>query len=152
MSEVGFYHLTRSTLEQALPRLLERVLGTGQRIVLRVGVPERLDALDRHLWTYANDSFLPHGTAADGFAELQPIWLTTGDDNPADATILVLADGAAPEPMAGYERILDLFDGNDPDALVAARERWKAAKAKGLKLTYWQQDEQGRWKKAQESG
>ena len=148
MTEVGFYHLTRSTLEQALPKLLERVLAAGQRAVLRVGPPERLDALDRHLWTYANDAFLPHGTKADGFAEDQPIWLTTGDDNPNGATVLLLADGAAPEPMTGYARVLDLFDGNDPDALAAARERWKAAKAKGMTLVYWQQDEQGRWKKA----
>lgn len=151
MTEIGFYHLTRATLEQALPNLLERVLAAGQRAVLRVGGPERLEALDRHLWTYRNDAFLAHGTKADGFAAEQPIWLTAGDDNPNGAKVLLLADGAPPEPMTGFDRVLDLFDGNDPDAVTSARERWKAAKAAGHKLVYWQQDEQGRWKKAAES-
>ena len=76
MTEIGFYHLTRSPLEQALPRLLEKVLASGQRAVLRCPDRARMEALDRALWTYGKDSFLPHGTRADGFAEAQPIFLT----------------------------------------------------------------------------
>ncbi|MDX6751871.1 DNA polymerase III subunit chi [Geminicoccaceae bacterium 1502E] len=151
MAEIGFYHLTRTTLEQALPRLLEKVLASDLRAVLRAGSAERLDLLDRHLWTYAPDSFLPHGTAADGFAEDQPVWLTTGTDRPNRAQVLLLADGADPE-IAGFERVIDLFDGNDPQAVAAARERWKARRAEGHRLVYWRQDERGRWVRQQETG
>lgn len=152
MAEVGFYHLTRTGLEDALPKLLERARSAGHRIVLRVPLQERLDALDRQLWTYANDSFLPHGGKDEGFGPMQPIWLTTGTDNPNGATVLALADGAEMAEGDAFARVLDLFDGNSEEAVAAARQRWKAAKAQGHKLVYWQQDEQGRWNRAAESG
>lgn len=151
MTEIGFYHLTRTSLEQALPRLLEKVLASDLRAVLRAGSAERLDLLDRHLWTYANDSFLPHGTAADGFVEDQPVLLTTGTERPNGATVLLLVEGADPE-IAGYERVIDLFDGNDPQAVAAARGRWRMRRAEGHKLVYWRQDERGRWERRQETG
>lgn len=151
MPEIGFYHLTRTSLEQALPRLLGKVLASGQRAVLRAGSAERLDLLDRHLWTFDPGSFLPHGTAADGFAEDQPVWLTTGTDRPNGAQVLLLVDGAGPD-VAGFERVIDLFDGNDPDAVAAARLRWKARRTEGHRLVYWRQNERGRWVRQQETG
>lgn len=150
MSEVGFYHLTRSTLEQALPRLLEKVLEAGLRAVVRCPGPERLEALDRALWTTPPDSFLPHGSAADGHAELQPIWLTTGSDRPNGAEVLVLVEDAPEDGLEDFARVLVPFDGADAAAVARARERWRAWKAAGHRLVYWQQDERGRWLKARE--
>ena len=152
MTEVGFYHLTRSPLEQALPRLLERALEAGHRCVLRAGSAERLDHLNRTLWTYSNDSFLPHGGKGDGEPARQPIWLTLEVHNPNGASVLVLVDAAADDDLAGYARCLELFDGNDADQLDAARQRWKAVLAAGHVCTYWQQTERGGWRKAHESG
>lgn len=152
MSEIGFYHLTRSGLEQALPRLLEKILERGQRAVLRAPAPERLEALDRLLWTYGRDSFLPHGTRADGFAEAQPILLTTGEDRANGADVLVLVDAAPFGDLAPYARVLDLFDGTSADAVATARERWRWARSQGHRLVYWQQDERGGWLKAREEG
>lgn len=148
MSEIAFYHLTKSRLEEALPRLLEKVLEAGLRAVVRGTDPERIEHLARILWTYERDSFLPHGTRQDGFAERQPIWLTTDRENPNGAQVLVLVDGAPHEGIEGFERVLDLFDGNDPEQLEAARERWKAARAAGHEPAYWRQDEDGRWRRA----
>lgn len=150
MAEVGFYHLTRSTLEDALPRLLEKAYATGQRILVRAGDAERVELLNRHLWTYAKESFLPHGTRADGFAEEQPIFLTAGADNPNGARLLVLVDGAPATDLAGFDRCLDLFDGGDPEAVERARARWREALGRGHRCVYWQQDERGRWIKAAE--
>jgi DNA polymerase-3 subunit chi len=151
LTEYGFYHLTRSGLDQALPRLLEKAHQSGARVIVRCTEPERLDQLDRLLWTYKNDAFLPHGTKADGYAERQPIWLTTGMDRPNEATILVVVDAASAEDATEFARVLELFDGRDPEAVAAARERWRWAEGQGLTRVYWQQNERGGWQRAASS-
>ena len=145
MTQIGFYHLTRLSLDQALPKLLDKALGAGHRAVVLVGSSERLAPLSDRLWTYEPDSWLPHGSAKDGEAESQPIWLTDKDENPNRATILVMCDGARSEAVADFARGLDLFDGNDSEAVQAARERWKLWKAEGHDLIYYQQGEGGGW-------
>ena len=146
MAEVLFYQLTASPLEASLPELLERSLARGWRVVLRCGSEAGMAGLDELLWTYAEASFLPHGTARAGHAELQPVYLTLGDENPNGANVLMLVDGAraAPAEMAGFERACLLFDGNDERAVEAARADWRAVRAAGLPARYWAQ-ERGRW-------
>jgi len=152
MTEIRFYHLQRIGLERALPQLLEKTLERGWRAVVMAGSEERVNALNGQLWTYANDSFLPHGTRREGHPELQPVWLTERDENPNDATVLFLVDGADSEQVGGYDLCCDLFDGRDEAAVERARDRWRARKETGHKLTYWQQDESGRWElKAEEN-
>ncbi len=146
MAEIGFYHLTRTGLEDALPRLLGRTLAAGERAVILCGSPERMAALDTALWLAPEPDWLPHGTAAMGHAELQPIWLTTTDEAPNNARFLFLVDGATSERLDQFTRIFDLFDGNDETAVQAARDRWRTAKAAGHALTYWQQTPRG-WQK-----
>jgi DNA polymerase-3 subunit chi len=146
MTEVLFYHLQRQPLERVLPSLLERSLERGWRVVVQAASDERVEALDAHLWTYRDDSFLPHGTARDGEAAAQPILLTTADDNPNSASVRFLLDGAPiPADASSYDRIVLVFDGEDEDAVAAARARWNEAKQQGFDVTYWQPDEQGRW-------
>ncbi len=147
MTELLFYHLHRKPIEKALPELLEKSLARGWRVVVQAASEERIEALDAHLWTYADDKFLPHGTAKESEAALQPVLLTTGDDNPNGANVRFLIDGTAlPADAASYQRIVLLFDGEDDDAVALARTRWTEAKAKGFEVTYWQPDDQGRWK------
>ena len=145
MTEIGFYHLQRSALEQALPKLLGKALERGMRVVVLSGSDERMKALDGALWTFDQGSFLPHGTAAGDFAAEQPVYLTTDEENPNGATLLALTDGVEPAFLDGFERCLDLFDGNDSQAVEAARGRWKRLKDAGHDLTYWQQTDQGGW-------
>ncbi len=147
MTDIGFYHLTRSPLERALPKLLEKAHASGARVVVMAGSAERVEALDQALWTYDPTSFLPHGSARDGVAAAQPIWLTADEENPNQATILVLTDGATSAHVADYARCLEMFDGNDAATVAAARERWRGYDAAGHALTYWQQTEQGGWEK-----
>ena len=139
MAEIGFYHLLSTPLERALPKLLERARAHGHPVVVRCGSAERVAQLDAVLWTYEEASFLPHGSARDGAPARQPIWLTEGDENPNRATMLVLVDGVEAGDLAAFARCADLFDGNDDDAVAAARERWRRARAAGHELTYWQQ-------------
>ena len=146
MSEVGFYHLLTMKLDRALPKLLERALAGGDRVVVVAGSAERVDQLDGILWTYDEASFLPHGSARDGNAERQPIWLTALDENPNRAGMLVLVDGARSARLGEYARCCDIFDGNDETAVAAARQRWAEAKAAGHALTYWEQRD-GKWEK-----
>jgi DNA polymerase-3 subunit chi len=148
MTEVLFYHLHRQPIEKVLPSLLEKSLERGWRVVVQAASEERVDALDAHLWTYREDTFLPHGTAKEGDAAQQPILITAAGDNPNGANVRFLIDGVAvPDDAKDYQRIVLLFDGEDEEAVAAARERWKEAKAAGHEATYWQPDEQGRWKR-----
>jgi DNA polymerase-3 subunit chi len=114
--------------------------------VIRAASAERVEHLNALLWTYDEASFLPHGSARDGNPAAQPIWLSDHADNPNAASMLVLIDGLAAEDLASFTRCVDLFDGNDPAAVEAARERWRQAQAAGHSLTYWQQTEAG-WEK-----
>ena len=149
MTELLFYHLHRQPIEKVLPALLEKSLERGWRVVVQAASDERIEALDAQLWTYRDDGFLPHGTMKESESAAQPVLLTTGDDNPNGANVRFLLDGAAvPSDAASYARIVLLFDGEDEDAVAAARARWSQAKSQGFEVTYWQPDEQGKWKKA----
>ncbi len=147
MTEIRFYHLQRTTLEQALPKMLEKVLERGWRAVVRAGSRERVEMLDHHLWVYDPGSFLPHGSAAEGEPEDQPIWLTDREEAPNGATVLILTDGVAAERPEAFELVCDLFDGRDGAAVVAARGRWRTLKSAGHDLGYWQQTARGGWEK-----
>jgi DNA polymerase-3 subunit chi len=148
MTEMLFYHLQGQTPEDVLPGLLEKSLQRGWRVVVQGASEERIEALDAQLWTYRDDGFLPHGTWREQDAAQQPILLTLTEANPNAANVRFLIDGASPPADAEtYARIVLLFDGEDADAVAAARAQWSEAKAKGFEATYWQPDEQGRWVK-----
>jgi DNA polymerase-3 subunit chi len=146
-TEVYFYHLEQRTLEEVLPTLLERSLERGWRVAVQAASEERVEALNTLLWTYREESFLPHGTARDGSPEAHPIYLTAGDDNPNGARVRFLVDGAALADPSPYARVVCIFDGRDEAAVAQARADWQAAKAKGYAVSYWQQGEGGRWQK-----
>ena len=150
MTEVWFYHLEHRSLEDVLPLLLERGLQRGWRAVVQAGSAERVAALDQRLWTYSDDSFLPHGTAADGDPASQPVFLTDGPENPNGAAMRVCLDGVEVEPLlaaTAYERVMLLFDGRDDAAVTGARQQWSALKRAGHTIAYYQQTEDGRWEK-----
>lgn len=146
LDEVRFYHLQRQPLDAALPKLLERVLERGMRTVVKVPGPDLLEKLDRALWEYEPASFLPHGTADDGHKDRQPIYLTTGDERPNDADIVLLINAvSAPKDMTGVKMCLYMFDGHDTDIVARARQDWLAFKDKAENLSYWQQKSEGGW-------
>jgi DNA polymerase-3 subunit chi len=148
MTEILFYHLKGQSLEQVLPPLLQKSLERGWRVVVQASSDERVEALDAHLWTWRDDAFLPHGTSRDSEAAEQPIVLTADTENPNGAAVRFLVDGANLAAGAGnYERIVLLFDGDDPEAVEMARLRWNEAKASGAEVTYWKADENGRWQR-----
>ncbi|GEO84554.1 MULTISPECIES: DNA polymerase III subunit chi [Alphaproteobacteria] len=147
MAEVLFYHLTESKLEDALPPLLEKSLERGWKVAVQTVEPSRRDALDTHLWTYRDDSFLPHGTDVSEGAQGQPVLITTEPANANKATVRFLVDGAVAPDTLDYERVVFVFDGHNQEQLEGARGNWKRLKAEGHKLTYWQQTHEGRWEK-----
>lgn len=147
MTDVSFYHLLHLPLSSALPKLLAKVQGAGLKAVIKVGTEDRVQELDDILWSYDKNSFLPHGNMKTKYPDQHPLYLTTGDENPAGATVLVLVDGMQSENIGEYDRCLEMFDGRSDAATAAARERWKIYKDAGHTLTYWQQTEQGGWTK-----
>ncbi|MDE0780094.1 MAG: DNA polymerase III subunit chi [Alphaproteobacteria bacterium] len=151
MTEIRFYHLTRKTLEEVLSVMLERtVVRDGRRAVVVAGSTERVEDINAHLWTYDDRVFLPHGSKSDGFQARQPIWLTESDENPNEAKVLFLADGATSEQVEDFDLVCELFDGRDEVAVTSARSRWKSYKDSGHALTYWQQTERGGWEQKSE--
>ncbi len=148
MTEVLFYHLQDMTLENVLPPLLEKSLERGWRVVVQSTSEERSEALDAHLWTYRDDSFLPHATWRVGDAAEQPIVLIAEEGNPNRANVRFLVDNAAlPADSETYQRLVLVFNGDDAEALAAARGAWTDCKARGFEVTYWQADERGRWQR-----
>jgi DNA polymerase-3 subunit chi len=147
MTEVHFYHLQKQPLEKALPQLIEKCIERGWNCVVQAASDERVDALDALLWTYRDDGFLPHGTDREAEAAQMPVVLTTKDINPNGAKARFLVDGAVSGDLKSYERAIYLFDGNDPDAVDAARDNRKEAQGEGFETIYWQQDATGRWQK-----
>lgn len=147
MTDLLFYHLETRPLESVLPALLEKTLERGWRAVVEAGSGERLEALDAALWTYSDDSFLPHGIARGSDEDAaQPVLLTGGSENPNGATVRFFVDRATPREIEGYERFVYIFNGHDPDAVTEARDVWRNLRSI-YDLTYWQQDAGGRWSK-----
>lgn len=148
MTEILIYQLQRQPLERVLPALIEKSVERGWRVIVQAASEERLEALDAQLWTFRDDSFLPHGTWQEAEASEQPILLTLNGDNPNGAAVRFLIDGAPmPADASAYQRIVLLVDGEDPDAVAAARAQWSEGKAKGFDVTYWRPDEEGRWRR-----
>jgi DNA polymerase-3 subunit chi len=150
MTEVLFYHLQNMSLENVLPPLLEKTFERGWRAVVHASSEERADALDTHLWTYRDDSFLPHATWRVGDVSEQPIVLTIDQGNPNQASVRFLIDNVAlPQDPESYERLVLVFNGDDDIALDSARAIWTECKSRGFDVTYWQTDDHGRWQRRQ---
>lgn len=148
MTEFLFYHLQGQPVERVLPVLLEKSIARGWRVVVHTSSEERVDALDAYLWTFREDSFLPHGTFREPTAAGQPVLLTVKDHNPNAAKVRLLIDQAPlPEDVDQYDRVILLFDGGDDEAVAEARDRWQIAKSRGFSVTYWQADDSGRWQR-----
>jgi DNA polymerase III subunit chi len=148
MSEVRFYHLQKTSEEMALPQIALKAWQAGHRVVVRAGSDTQVDKLNNALWTFRPDIFLPHGSKDDGYANHQPVWLTSGNDNPNGAKTLILATGAAAPEIAEFDLCCAMLDGNDPSQVDAARAQWKVYKDAGHTVSYWQQGDKGWEKKA----
>ena len=146
--EYWFYHLETQPLHTVLPVLVEKTLGRGWRALLRFSTPERLETIDSALWTYRDESFLPHGTARDGNAGRQPVFLTLDKTNPNGAGVLFLLELAEEREPERFSRVIRLFDDGDSDAKALARRDWAGAKAAGYEVSYWRQDAGGAWRKS----
>lgn len=144
---VDFYHLQKQTLDEVLPKLIEKAYSTGKKIKIKIGTEPRVEFLNSLLWTYNDESFIPHGTMKDGMADLQPVFLSSDNTNPNNATFLFLVDGAEvpSAELSSYERVFNIFDGNNNESVNKARTFWKELKALNSELHYWQQDTQGYW-------
>lgn len=148
MTEVRFYHMERSTLEQTLPALLTKARSQGHKILVKTQGAAQTEALNTHLWTYDPNSFLPHGSAKDGNGENQPILLTDGDENTNSASVLILTSNTTSEHIGNFKLCCEMLNGNNPEDVQNARSRWKDYKEKGFDITYWQQGQNGWEKKA----
>jgi len=149
VSEIRFYHLERRRVDQALPSLLEQALDEGRRVLVRASSDEMVAALNERLWTYDDASFLPHGAAGDGDPMTQPIFLTSGLENPNAATMLVRLSGAeTAETDEKFDLAVILFDGRDEAALTEARGEWRRLKDQGRAISYWRESDEGGWERA----
>lgn len=147
MTDVNFYQLAARPLDAVLPRLLEKAVAAGHRVVVRAADAALLARLDAALWTYDAGSFLPH--AVDGeHAAAQPVLLTAGDDAANAADVVAVVDGVLPGDLSGYARALYLFDGGDAAALALARSHWRGLRDRDdVRPVYWRETDAG-WEQA----
>ena len=146
MTQILFYHLERSKLQQVLPQLLQKTLDRDWRAIVEVKSEKEAKVIDDFLWSYANDSFLPHAIAGANEDSEQPILISDKQDNPNSAKVRFFVNGALPKVSGEYERLVFIFDGHNPEAVDEARTVWKQLKDDN-ELAYWQQDTSGQWKK-----
>lgn len=151
MAIAMFYHLIRSTPADTLAMLLPRALQQGWRVMIRGTDPTALQHLDEKLWLDPPESFLPHGVEGGPHDDRQPVLLGRGAITNA-AQGLFLIDGAevSVEEARPLERVWILFDGSNPDAVAAARVKWKTLTGAGIAAQYWS-EESGRWEKKADS-
>lgn len=147
MTEILFYHLTESTLEEALPALLEKSVERGWNAVVQAGSEERRDALDAALWTFRDESFLAHAVDTEAHAPENPVLLTVTTGNANGAQIRFMVDGADAPDLSAYERAVFMFDGHDDEQLRKARGSWKRLRQESHTVTYWQQTADRRWER-----
>lgn len=145
MTDIRFYHMVQKKLEAALPEIVAKAHSRGHRVLVKTASPARAAAIDTLLWSFDAESFIPHSATPGDHAAAQPVFITDGDDNPNKAGVLILTDGATMADVSGFEMCCELFDEADRSGVEAARERWKAYKAQGHAMSYFQQDDDGRW-------
>lgn len=144
--QVDFYHLTTTPLDRALPQIAEKVLASGARLLIVAESEVQRVALDKLLWSYAPESFLPHGLAGGGNDAEQPVLLTDSVEPVNGARHVALVDGVWRDAALGFERAFHFFDA---DRIVEARAAWKALGERGdVTRNYWKQSDSGRWEKA----
>jgi DNA polymerase III subunit chi len=139
---VDFYQLGAASLEQVIASLGEKLLGSGERLLVVAGDEALLARLDRILWDQGPTSFLPHGLAGQAEDSRQPILLSTSPDPANRARNLLIADGKWREAALGFERAFYLFDG---DTVEEARSAWRSlADRAEIDRHYWAHED-GRW-------
>lgn len=151
-AEISFYQLTTHPLEKVLPRILEKVYGAGLRALVVADTQEHCQVLNASLWTYSPTAFLPHGMegAKGNDPADNPIWITIdANANKNNANVLVLTDGQTVNNLSGYDRCVDIFDGNDPSVLASAKARRDHAQQAGHPVVYWKQSLTGAWEQVQ---
>lgn len=147
MTEIRFYHLQQKPLEVALPEILGKALEREFKIIIKTSSKEEVEAIDKFIWTFKKESFIPHGYKKNGTESEQPIWITTGDENPNNANMLVLVNSTPSDEIDNFELCCEIFNGNDNEIVEKSRARWKEYKDKEYQLSYFQQDGDGRWQK-----
>jgi DNA polymerase-3 subunit chi len=144
--QVDFYHLTATPVERALPQIAERVVGSGQRLLIVLGDDDGRAALDRLLWSYTPDSFLPHAQAGSADDAAQPVLIAGAVEPSNGARYVALVDGAWREEALGFDRAFHFFG---DDQVEDARAAWRSLGGReGVERRYWKQNDEGRWEQA----
>lgn len=147
MTNVQFYHLTTTPLERALPKLLEKAVAGGFKTLLVAESEEYAERLNELLWTYDAGSFLPHGSTAEPNPELQPVLISASMEPVNGANLLMVTNGTIPENKEQFGRIIDIFDGSNPQIVEKARARWTSYKQSNCEMAYMRQTDSGGWEK-----
>jgi DNA polymerase III subunit chi len=144
--QVDFYHLTQVPLERVLPQIADKVLATGERLLIVAAAAEQRAKLDQLLWTWSAESFLPHGEAGGADDARQPVLIAGSPEAANGARNVALVDGLWRDEALGFDRAFHFFD---EEWIGEARAAWKGlADREGVTRNYWKQNENGRWEKA----
>jgi DNA polymerase-3 subunit chi len=146
MPSFSFYHLSKSTLEEALPKIMEKLLAAEGRAVLLFQNKEILKRIDEVLWSVGGTRFIPHCREDENDKDQNPVYLTTTEENPNNSNFLVLIAAVQTEYFNKFEKNIIIFSNYDDNELNSARNLWKKLKSEGnFELKYFLQDDKGNW-------
>lgn len=136
MTRIDFYVLpegSRSDSALLACRLAEKAYSRGHRIFIHTASREQAETLDRLLWTFRQDSFLPHAISGTELAAVSPIQIGHGVEPAGDCDVLLNLDEAVPEFFSRFHRVAEPV-GNDEPARQRARDHYRYYKERGYPL------------------
>lgn len=143
--ELNFYHVMNGNLVPSVVKLLEKVYDSGNRCVFFSHLEERVKIVDKTLWTFSKNAFIPHGDKSLGFPELQSVYLTSEIENPNQSTVLMVTDGFDYKSWSeNFERVIFVFE--DDSSAETARSMFEDLKNQRENVKYWRQSRSG-WEK-----
>lgn len=136
--QVDFYQLSRDPVDKVLPAIANRILSTGDRLLVVAQAREQLDVISQGLWSAAPDSFLANGRAGEGREAVQPILLADNCVAANGARHIALADGQWREEALDFDRAFYFFDAQTIDG---ARQSWRdLSRREGVTPRFWRQE------------
>ena len=144
--EFSIYQAVSGNLTSVVVRLLEKTYLSGKKGVFFSPITERVELINKTLWTFSTNAFIPHGDKKMGFEDQQPIYFTDTFKNPNKATVLILVDvfDLTNELYNGFERIMLIFE--DISKSDEVNKLYQSLKDDGKNVNYWKQSPKG-WDK-----
>jgi DNA polymerase-3 subunit chi len=134
MTSVDFYQIdpARHRYDQVVCQLCKKAYDSGQLTLLLTQGPQQSQQLDHKLWTFADDSFVPHDSEeSEDF--VTPILVHDNPEPTGDRQLLINLSDSVPAYFAQFKRVIELVT---EDNKAQARAHYSYYKERGYPLKH----------------